>query len=114
MAVSYTQKGRPIRLTTPLGDDAVLLNAFRGVETLSALFRYELDLFAPASQPVAFDAILGQSVTLSLEVEDGSTRSINGIVVRFSQGQRVARGRRRDDLSSLRRGGRPQALAPPA
>ena len=60
---SYTQAGRPISVTTPLGQDVLLLEAFSGTEAISSLFRYRLNLLAEADTVVAFDRILGQKVT---------------------------------------------------
>lgn len=85
---SYTQKGRPISLATPLAADALLLRGFSGVEAVSEPFLFRLDLLA--QKPVAFDRLLGQPVTISLRQPDGTTRPINGVVEWFSQGGRVS------------------------
>ena len=53
----YTQAGRALSLHTPLGDDALLLETCTGVESISELFRFQLDMLAEA--PVAFDQVLG-------------------------------------------------------
>jgi type VI secretion system secreted protein VgrG len=85
----YTQKGRLMAVSTPLGADALLLEGFSATESLSALFRLELDLLAEADTAVAFDQLLGQGVTVSFPLPDGSTRYFNGIVSRFRQGPQV-------------------------
>src|SRR4051794_14399887 len=66
MPPTFTQAGRPITIDTPLGADALLLNGFTGSEVISAPFRFHLDLLAPASAPVTFANLLGQSVTVHL------------------------------------------------
>ena len=43
---SYLQKHRPLQVTTPLGEETLLVTAFRGAEQLSRLFSFELDLIA--------------------------------------------------------------------
>jgi type VI secretion system secreted protein VgrG len=86
---TFTQSGRPIAVSTPLGADAVLLNGFTGTEAISAPFRFHLDLLAPASSPVAFASLLGESATISLMQVDGSLRPFNGVVVRLSEGPRL-------------------------
>jgi type VI secretion system secreted protein VgrG len=87
---SCTQAGRPLAITTPLGKDVLLLTGLEGHETISGLFRFQLDLLADRNTPVAFDQVLGQSVTVELEVPPDGKRCFNGIVSRFSQGRRDA------------------------
>ena len=87
---AYTQANRPIAVSTPLGPDTLLLISVAGEEALSALFRFELEMLALARVSVPFDQVLGQSVTVTLELPDGSTRPINGIVSSFCQAEVVA------------------------
>src|SRR5215472_13383624 len=89
MAVTYAQSGRLLQLTTPLGTDVLKLERLQGAEGLSRLFRFELDLLADAGTTVAFDQILGQSVTAQIQAPDGTTRYVNGIVSRFAEGPQV-------------------------
>ena len=86
----YTQANRPIAVSTPLGPDTLLLISVAGEEALSALFRFELEMLAIAHDSVPFDQVLGQSVTVTLALPDGSTRPINGIVSSFCQAEVVA------------------------
>ena len=86
----YTQANRPIAVSTPLGPDTLLLISVAGEEALSALFRFELEMLAIANDSVPFDHVLGQSVTVTLALPDGSTRPINGIVSSFCQGEVLA------------------------
>ena len=87
---TYSQADRPMAVTTPLGPDVLLLQQFSGSEFLSRLFRFQLGLLAESSTDIAFDQILGQSVTVTLQMPDGSSRYINGIVNAFCQGARVS------------------------
>ncbi len=87
---TYSQADRPMAVTTPLGPDVLLLQQFSGSEFLSRLFRFQLGLLAESSTDIAFDRILGQSVTVTLQMPDGSSRYINGIVNKFSQGGQVS------------------------
>ena len=75
---------RQIRLTTPLGDDELLIVAMSGSEELGRMFEYELDLYS-RNESINIDDILGQNVTVHLDLPDGSTRHLNGFVSRFSQ-----------------------------
>lgn len=85
----YTQATRPIALTTPLGPDALLLEAARGFEAVSELFEFELDLLAETDTEVAFDQVLGQPATVTLVLPDDGERRVCGIVSHFSQGGMV-------------------------
>ena len=85
---TYTQANRPMAITTPLGPDVLLLTALKGHEGISELFRFELEVMAEQTTTIAFDQILGQGVTVELELPEGGKRYINGIVCRFRQGRR--------------------------
>ena len=87
----FTQSQSPIRVTTPLGPDALLLLGLRGTETISELFSFELDVIAPLEAPVDFSKILGGPALVELDLPSGGTRHFHGIVNRFSQGHRDRR-----------------------
>ncbi|MDR3676646.1 MAG: type VI secretion system tip protein TssI/VgrG [Acidobacteriota bacterium] len=82
----YSQAGRSILLTTPLGTDQLLLVGFRGQEAISRLFRFELDLLAEVNTDVHFEDIIGQDVSIQMRLANDESRYFNGIVKRFSQG----------------------------
>jgi type VI secretion system secreted protein VgrG len=84
----YTQTDRPLKITTPLGPDILLMRRLHGHEEISHLFDFQLALIADLNNEVRFDAIVGQSVTVEMSQVDGSIRYFNGIVKRFSQGSR--------------------------
>jgi type VI secretion system secreted protein VgrG len=84
----YTQKNRPLAITTPLGEDVLLLKRFQGHEAISQLFSFQVDLLAEAQNDIRFDRILGQSVTVELRLVNEEKRYFNGIVKGFSQGDR--------------------------
>src|SRR5262245_30201290 len=88
MAPTFSQSGRLMALTTPLGADALLLEKMSGFEAVSELFRFELDRVALATQPVAFDKVLGQPATVTMQLASGA-RYFNGIVSRVAQGAQV-------------------------
>jgi type VI secretion system secreted protein VgrG len=84
----YKQTDRPLRITTPLGADILLITGLQGHEEISRLFDFQLTLVADVDREVRFEAIVGQSVTVEMSQVDGSKRYFNGIVKRFSQGAR--------------------------
>jgi type VI secretion system secreted protein VgrG len=85
---TYTQTGRPMTITTPLGADVLLMVGFTGRESISQIFEYHLDVIATNYTDIPFDKILAQKVTINLELPEGEKRHFNGIVRRFSQGHR--------------------------
>jgi type VI secretion system secreted protein VgrG len=82
---AYTQSNRPMAVSTPLGQDVLLLVGFNGREALSQLFHFELELLAEKHAPVAFDGVVGRNVTVSMRMPGGGKRYFNGIVQRFTQ-----------------------------
>jgi len=81
---NYTQEGGLFKIDTPLGKDVLLLRGFKGTESISRLFRFELDLLSENSS-VSFPDIVGKNVTISLKQPDESYRYINGVISRFAQ-----------------------------
>jgi type VI secretion system secreted protein VgrG len=90
MAPKYTQAGRTLSLTTPLGADVLLLETLEGSEALSELFRFELGVLTAAPASWKFESLLGQAVTAKVLLPDGSSsRCFSGIVSRVTQGGQV-------------------------
>ncbi len=87
MDAPFTQQNRILRINTPLGKDALLLQGFSGQEAISSLFQFHLDLVAENRQVIAFDQLLGQKVSVALSLPEGA-RYFSGILNRFSQGSR--------------------------
>ncbi len=85
----YTQDRRPIRVDTPLGKDVLLLTGFSVSEAISQPFTFHLDMLAEGNPAVPFDKMLGQGVTIKLELPERKQRYFNGIISRFSQGEQV-------------------------
>src|SRR5579871_2423474 len=79
----YAQAGRLISLTTPLGDDKLLLTGFTGREAISRLFDFRLTALSEDTA-IDFTTIVGQSVTINLVQSDDSPRYFNGIVSHFA------------------------------
>jgi type VI secretion system secreted protein VgrG len=79
---SPTQINRPFRVKTSLGDDALLLDSFSGVERVSEPFRFVLRLLSPDPN-VDMQSLLTQPVVLSLQLDDDSERHIHGNISRM-------------------------------
>lgn len=79
-----TQANRFIALTTPLGEDVLIVRSAACTEQISRLFEIELDLISTEGT-VAFEDIIGQGVTLTMKVGKDQDRYFNGVVSRFVQ-----------------------------
>jgi type VI secretion system secreted protein VgrG len=79
----YSQTGRLIKMTTPLGEDKLLLTGLTGHEAISRLFTFQLTALSEDTA-INFSRIVGQSVTVSLAQADDSFRYFNGIVSHFT------------------------------
>jgi type VI secretion system secreted protein VgrG len=84
MSSTYIQKTLRLTVTTPLGKDKLLLKAVSGEEQISGLFNFQLEMVSE-DQKLDFSAIVGKNVTVTLLLNDGTKRYINGIVGRFRQ-----------------------------
>jgi type VI secretion system secreted protein VgrG len=85
MPDKFTQAERLIAVDTPLGADRLLLRSFSGAEGISKLFHFQLDMLSEDFN-ISFDDIVGQNVTVSVKLADGSSeRYFNGFVSRFAQ-----------------------------
>ncbi len=79
---------RPIQFTTPLGPYKLLVSHIQGREAVSELFHFQIDALTEDTSPIAFDSLMGQTVTVAIEGKQGGTRYINGLVVGVTQGVR--------------------------
>lgn len=95
--MTTTQKNRLLSITTPLGEDFLLINRLTAREEISSLFAFEVELVHAEEQPgyeaTAVDekAILGQGVTIEINQRDRTKRSLSGMVNHFSYGHRDTR-----------------------
>lgn len=79
-----TQSTRHIAIETPLGEDVLLLRSFSGHEEISRVFEFDLDLLSEESE-INFEDIMGQNVTISMDLPGGGKRYWNGFISRFVQ-----------------------------
>jgi type VI secretion system secreted protein VgrG len=85
----YSQANNVFRVHTPLGEDVLLLRRIRGTEGISELFDLELDALVDNETDVPFDSLLGQLVTVSVHLADGSpVRWFNGLCIELEEGAR--------------------------
>ncbi len=95
--MATTQKGRLLYLTSPLGEDYLLINKVTGTEGLSQLYRYELEVLHEENEesyrptPIDPKSILGKPLNVMSHQDDGGERFFNGLCVEFKQGKRDPR-----------------------
>src|SRR5688572_23408551 len=95
MPPTYKQGTRHMMVTTPLGEDTLLLVGFTGIERMSGLYQFNLELVAKNTAKIEFDKILGQDVGVTMLINSATSanaapgeRYFRGICRRFAQGDR--------------------------
>jgi len=78
-----TQEHRLIAVSTPLGDDELVIRRMTGHEQISQLFEYDLELYSE-DLDINYEDLLGGNATVRVELESGETRYFNGYISRFS------------------------------
>jgi len=92
MAEQFTQENRAIAITTPLGDDVLLLKAFTLSEELGRPFKCICELRS-INHNISYKDIVGQEVSIRLLLEDGTMRYLFGVVSQFGHEGTLAAGR---------------------
>lgn len=80
----FTQKNRLISIATPLAEDELLLTSFQGVESISKLFDFQVEVLSK-NLAVNPKDIVGKEVTIT--IQNDQKRTFNGYVSRFSFGE---------------------------
>lgn len=78
------QTSRQIAITTPLGEDVLLFHRMTATEELGRMFHFEVDLLSKDPN-IKFEKILGQNITIRLDLPNNKKRYFNGYISRFSQ-----------------------------
>ena len=103
---AYTQAGRLLRIDTPLGEDALLLEKFDGFEEVSELFEFTATVRSRRTdlQPAE---LVGKLVDVSVALRHGEgdggpneqQRTWNALCIALHEGELVARGLRHYTLT---------------
>ncbi len=91
-ASARSQANRLIAISTPLGNDVLLLKSIQMTEELGRPFTADLDLRSETPN-INFEEIIGENVTVRVLLTGGGTRYINGYIASFSQSGVPAQGR---------------------
>jgi type VI secretion system secreted protein VgrG len=86
--VKLTQAGRRLVLSTPLGEDVLLIRSVRGREAVSSLYSYEVEAFSGNATTIDFAQLIGKPITVAITLDNEGTRYLNGIVIRCARGAR--------------------------
>lgn len=76
---------RPLRISTPLGKDVFLAVRFEGTEGISQLFHYTIDVVTPVANPIPIHEVIGQPISIALDLPLGGKRFFHGLCNRMSQ-----------------------------
>jgi type VI secretion system secreted protein VgrG len=79
-----TQKNRKIQVFTSLAEDTLLFYRMHGREGLSEPFEYSVELVSE-QRSIDPEKLLGEPLTIRLQLEDGNWRHFHGFVSRFGQ-----------------------------
>src|SRR5947207_2863499 len=90
---TFTQQGRHLIITSPLGEDVLLLGGFTGREEMSKPFVFHLDLVSENLAIIPTD-IVGKPLTWTVFPDSDKPRVFNGIVARWQAGPISGRGQR--------------------
>ena len=91
--VPYTQAGRMMAISTPLGQDVLLLEHLAIDEAINGLFTIEAQVKSQRDDLKASD-LIGSTVDFSLKLKDDGTRWWNGFVTSLHEGPLTSRGTR--------------------
>jgi type VI secretion system secreted protein VgrG len=93
---AYTQDDRFLSIVTPLAKDELLLTSINGIESVSALFQFNLTALSENTD-IEAKQLINKSVTFT--IHDGIKRVFNGIVSHFSFGEIQPNGLREYHLT---------------
>jgi type VI secretion system secreted protein VgrG len=89
MAEQITQQGRALKVYTPLDFDVLLIESLSGLEQISRPFQFTVKLLANVltgmPQKVSADKLVGKSMAIEIELVDGKTRFLSGVVESFTK-----------------------------
>lgn len=80
MSSELKQENRVGSLSTPLGEDKLVLTAFDAVEGLSELFEFRVDAMSDDAN-IDFDQLLGRSCSVSVKLFEPQARRFSGLAV---------------------------------
>ncbi|MEX2208184.1 MAG: type VI secretion system tip protein TssI/VgrG [Myxococcota bacterium] len=83
--MAYSQEAQICQVSSPLGDDALLLADMSARESISKPFVFDMH-FLSQTEDIDFAAVIGKPLCVQLTLGNGNQRYFHGVVARFSQG----------------------------
>jgi type VI secretion system secreted protein VgrG len=84
MPLQLSQQHRVFALSTPLGEDRLLIRSFSGVEAMSRPFHFTLDLVSTDGE-ISVSDLLGRPVSIGVQLHElDESRYFHGMVSRFA------------------------------
>ena len=91
MPDNYVEGNRYLYLSTALGADKLLLLTLKGTESLSELFRFQLEVAAKKEESIPFDQLIGKPISFGVKATDNDEpRHLHGVCIEFSEEDRDA------------------------
>ena len=72
-------------LSTPLGEDALIIGSIEANEGISRLYRYHIEAWGDPTKPVVLHKLLRQPVCVELRLTDDKSRYFHGIVTKITK-----------------------------
>jgi len=86
------ENNRNVSVTTSLGKDELIFHRLTGTEEMGRLFEFEIELLRPYEDgQVDANQLLGKGMTVELDMTQGGTRYLNGVVAQFKHTGLVSR-----------------------
>ncbi|MDH5354103.1 MAG: type VI secretion system tip protein VgrG [Gammaproteobacteria bacterium] len=82
--MALTQDNRLLSISSPLGKDELLLTGFKGMESISNLFEFKIDVLSK-NHALSPDQLIGKRVNLT--VHDDQMTTFNGYISQFIYGE---------------------------
>jgi type VI secretion system secreted protein VgrG len=80
MSDNLSQANRTGKLTTPLGEDKLVLSQFRAAEGLSQCFTFTIEAFS-SSKDINFNDVLGKHCSIAIKTPNDQRRYFDGILI---------------------------------
>ncbi len=74
---------RTVAISSPLGEDVLLFLRMTATEELGRMFQFDVEMISE-NFDISHEDILGQNMTVRMELPDGNTRYFNGFASRFT------------------------------
>ncbi len=82
---AYDDENLSLKITTPLGPDKLMVKTFHGEGKISEPYFFYLEMVSQEFE-LDFDKIVGEGITITMDLSSGEQKFFHGICTRFIQG----------------------------